>query len=288
MPKIIDICGNDAVKNTGTKDLKRLGEVVKYVLAKEGQKFANETEFKTEANWNTAKQNKDVIVMYDVETVEDTSTEDTYEDTRTNKIRTKNGRPSASFKHNTDVCSYGAIKSIEHSVYTRIFEITSKGYVIGVANSDGSIQGRKMKNFIVPQLKRATSEASESVTVEVIYKSAMDIVDNPAIVSPSFDIEELEGIYDIELEIVSASATEIVVKAKAGCCGLDVSSFSGTDWKLLTTAGATQSITADSHANGQYTLTGTGWVTGTLELNGVISQPGIMYETPVKATVTIS
>ena len=101
----------------------------------------------------------------------------------------------------------------------------------------------------------------------------------------------MEGIFDVQLAQVSATATTIKFTASAGCSGGGalVTSLIAANIVVKNAAGAIQTVsfvTAD--ANGVYTLTGTGFANGhTVSLNGVVAQTTIMYESPEPLVVTI-
>lgn len=285
---IIDICdaNGNAVKPTGTKGQKFWGATVKYILAKENQSFANKEDFKSKAKHDEQKASKDIVYFFEVDTVENANTEPAFYESRINKERTKKASKIKKFKHELGICSHSALVSYEDSEYTRIYEITEKGYIVGIANDDRTIQGQSIKSFTVGLREEATFEAIESTTVEVYYKDADELVNNHAVVSPDFDAEDMEGVYGVYFNVTSASATELVVEASTGCCDGIVSNLELANWKFVKADGTDQPITAASFADGSYTLTGTSLVSGTLSLNGVIVQTNIMYD-GIDAKVTI-
>ena len=286
---IIDIggTGSNTAKPTGQKGQKFWGATTKYILAKETQVFANKEDFKSKLKHNELKASKDIVYFFEVDTVENANTEPSFYESRINKVRTKKATKIKKFKHELGICSHSALASYEDSGYTRIYEITEKGYLIGIANDNGSIKGQAIKSFSVGLREEATFEAVENTTVEVYYKNAEELIDNPAVVSPDFDVEEMEGIYGVNFNIKSASNTRIVVEAiTTGCCGGIVGGLEKANWKFVKPNGTNQPITTSSFSNGLYTLVGSNFTSGTLTLNGVIVQTNIMYD-GIDAKVTI-
>ena len=280
MARIIS-CGSDALNaqlNTGTKGFKSRGKVVKYILAKSDQKFENVADFKDETKHNDFAKTKDIVYFFEIEKPENANTEDTFLESAINKEISQEGKKIKKFRHELNDCDYKALKSYENSDYTRIYEITSKGFIKGIANDDGSIHGMDIKQFLISQYEEATTDAFESATVEVIYKDRDQFINSPAVVKPNFDVEQKNGIFEVGVEVVSASDTELQLKLTVGCCGDALESLVLADFKLVKTDGTAQTITASSQTDGLYILTGTGLVTGVLSTDGVIVKTNAMYE----------
>lgn len=98
----------------------------------------------------------------------------------------------------------------------------------------------------------------------------------------------MNGIFDVTLALVSASATSIKFTVDAGCAGDVVSSLETANITLKTALGAAvihSFVAADS--NGVYELTGTGFVNGlVVDLNGVVAQTEASYESTAALTVS--
>jgi len=106
---------------------------------------------------------------------------------------------------------------------------------------------------------------------------------------PTWSQIEIQGIFDVTLTLVSASATSVKFTANTGCAGGDnkVTSFETADITFKTALGVavTHSFVAPD-ANGVYELTGTGFVNGNvINLNGVVQQTEATYESTAALTV---
>jgi hypothetical protein len=107
---------------------------------------------------------------------------------------------------------------------------------------------------------------------------------------PTWSQIELNGIFDVEISIVSASATSVKFTVDAGCAGDIVTSLENADLTFKKPDGTpvTHSFVA-ADANGVYEFTGTGFATGDLVgLNGVVSQPEADYEAIAAKAITVS
>lgn len=282
MAKLID-CGQDSINatlNTGTKGLKSLGETKKYILATQDQKFLSIADFKSESKHDEFIVSKKLVYFFDVESIESANTEDEFLESSINKDISKEGKKINKFRHELDVCSYKALLSYVGSVYTKIYEITAKGYIRGVAYSDGTITGMDLSNFIVSQYSQRYGDVFESAIVEVVYSDRNEFVKNPAVVKADFDAKTKKGVFDATLEIVGTpNTTTIVAKVTSGCCGDVVSGLLLANWKFdKTSDGAPQTIDSVSEVNGVYTFTGTGFESGLLGTDGVINQTSIIIE----------
>ncbi|MBD3198022.1 MAG: hypothetical protein GF317_23430 [Candidatus Lokiarchaeota archaeon] len=165
--------------------------------------------------------------------------------------------------------------------------VTSEGYIIGVENSDGDIeavQASIYKNLMAADAYGATEKLQYTFTEENPETDAANRYD----AKPSaFNVFDVDGINDVELEEVSASATELVVKATiAGSEGtIPVTGLTeNTDW-VMTGTGTISNVSYDS-ATQQYTFVTVGLINGdTLEL-AAPSTTSENYETPESLTVT--
>lgn len=117
-----------------------------------------------------------------------------------------------------------------------------------------------------------------------------------SILTPTPILFKQEGIYDVNLTIVSATNAEIVFKATVGCAdNEDLTSIVLGNVELVNGAGDPQtfSLTGYDAATGNYTITGALLTSGFLSLKNdgvpagtVFEKAGRLYESN-KATVTV-
>ena len=278
MSILVDICGDEGNKYLNTGSSKQCLEkaTVSYALAKGNFTFADLAAFKSKTAWDTARENKDIVVLYSVEQLENANAESTYYESRTLKAETKAARKGKIFTHHLGLCSHGALKSYENSGYNRVFEITEDGHVKGVRNDDGTIKGQLLSSFIVGIREDATLETVPTTKVELTFKDFNEFEQNGVITTPGFSITDYEGIYPLYFSLVSASASEIKVKATAGCEGLEVKNLALADFTLLDASGAAQAISGVTNTDNEYTLTGS-FANGVLK-TAVITKGTVVYE----------
>lgn len=288
----IEICGGGEVspKNTGFKE-QCIESKLNIPIISDGFQFPTVAAFKTVADWKAAIQAKNLVPLFPVYELADASTEDTkFESGSFSKVTAK-GVEKITFECYLSVCAYAALKSYENSgKYAELFEYNEDGDYSGVFASDNTkVKGRKITSIKVTRI-RATKDKVPYVKGEITFADKDDVL-NAVIVKSDLAETDLEGIFDVQLTQVSATATVIKVKASAGCSGGGslITSLVDGDLVVKNAAGAIQSVAFTApDADGVYTLTGTGFVTGhTVSLDGVVAQTTIMYESPEVLSITI-
>jgi hypothetical protein len=288
MPKIIECSQSDvSQKNTGAKEQCLVAPVVRHALAPTSQEFATATAAKTLADWRTAEAAKEIIMLFELEALANANIEPTFFEGR-RKYLTKEGKSAVTFEVHLGACSYGALKSYDGKKM-RVYEFTDDQKIIGTTPDGTKVRGQLITIEVGPQNK-ATDDKPQFCVVTITYEDSKEYINGPVELKPSWSHLELQGIFDIDLELVSASATEIKFKASAGCSGDDViKAFEDADILLKDGSGApaTHSFVA-ADADGVYTLTGTGFATGfTVELNGVVQKTEATYEDTGALVITV-
>lgn len=288
----LEICGSGQKKpkNTGFKE-QCIESKLQIPILSNGFQFPTVTAFKTVADWKAAIKAKSLVPLFPVYELADASTEDTkFESGNFSKITAK-GVEKITFECYISVCAYAALKSYENSGnYGELFEFNEEGDYSGIFASDETkVKGRKIKSLTVTRI-RATKDKVPYVKGEITFADKDDVLD-VVIVKSDLSETDLEGIFDVELKQVSATAGQIKFTASAGCSGGGalITSLTSADVVVKNAAGAVQAVsfvTAD--ANGVYTLTGAGFANGhTVSLNGVVAQTTIMYESPEPLVISI-
>lgn len=283
MVRINEVCGgaDNKVKYYGGKQQCLEAPVKTMIMTTDDFSFNERDLMDIMSNWKKGVQDKDLYPFPNIEGIEDASTEATTKEGRYTTYLLKKGVEGAKYRLDVSICTFSALKTLDNSDFKRVFEITEAGEVTCEVEEDGTIKGRKLSSFFLENRKRATDEDKPYVNTNLKFEN-----DEFDIVKPKADVTDLEGIYDVQLDIVSATATTIKVKAFVSCSGANVENLTQANFKLVKADGTNQNITAVSYANGVYTLTGTGLVSGTLSTNGVIVQPSIMYEAhPTNVTI---
>lgn len=286
---INEVCGTDAAsqpKNLGGKKQCIEGAVLTGLLARDGFYFDSVADAKDPVKQKAAIAAKDVVPLPEFETVEDENTEATTVEKRRKTIISKQGVAGSRYGIDASMCTYAGLKTYQDSDYTRIFEITDADDEEMTCDIDesGKVFGRKLTSTIVGLRTRTNLENDASVPLSLKFSK-----DTYSIIKTGNKFADLEGIFDIEFELVGIpTSTSIKFKALSGCSGRVVKTLETGDVILKNAPGATQSVTFTApDANGVYELVGTAFANGyTLSSNGVLSKDEANYEAPVALTIS--
>jgi len=284
---IIVECAKDGVgnKNTGANEQCLEGVVVRHTLATNDQEFASVASAKTLADWKTDINAKKLIPLYEIEELAIGDTEDTFFEGNS-KYKTKNGKKIRTFNCFIGLCSHNALKSYKGKKL-RVYEHTDAQEIKGTTPDGTKVKGQLVTITVGKRIDAMPDKPAHTpVTLE--YADYNEFEDSGVILKPTWSQIELNGIFDVTLALVSASATSIKFTVDAGCAGDVVSSLETANITLKTALGAavTHSFVA-ADANGVYELTGTGFVNGlVVDLNGVVAQTEASYESTAALTVS--
>jgi hypothetical protein len=285
----IEICGGEAnpQKNTGYKDNCIESKLLIPVLSN-GFEFPSVAAFKTVAAWRAAIASKALVPLFEVYELADASTEDTNFESGNFKKVTSKGVEVITFECYLSIPAYAAMKSYEElGNYGELFEFNEEEDYSGIYAVDGvKVKGRKLKSMSVTRI-RATKDKVPFVKGTITFADKDDVL-GAVIVKSDLEKGHLEGIFDVGLQQVSASATSIKFTAKAGNSFVTSLLEADIEVKDLTGAVVATSFVAPG-ADNTYELTGTGFATGfTVSIKGVVVQTTIMYEGPTPLSITVS
>ncbi|RLA04535.1 MAG: hypothetical protein DRQ45_00605 [Gammaproteobacteria bacterium] len=270
LPVFIDSCSSatQSQLNTGAGTECLEGVTTRLALAKTLHRFTDLDDFKLQATWDTAIESKDIVPLYGVYEVASANVEAVKYESGNFSAVTKNEIKKMTSESYLSICSHKALKSYENSGYTQVYEITENGEILGVYDSDGiQVKGQDITEFEVAIRERAVNDKVPYSMVTITFRDFNEFEDNGIIIKPSWDANVLNGIFEVSLEIVSASATEIVVSATLGCGSEPAVSLELAYWDLATTQ-TIDSSTYDALTE-HYTLGGVALVSGTLSSGGV-------------------
>lgn len=267
--------------NTGAKEQCLTAPVIRHALAETDQEFATATLAKSLAAWRTAEAQKKIIPLFEVEALATADTEDTYFEAR-KKYKTKNGKKIRTFECHLGECSHRALASY-NGKKMRVYEFTD-AQEIKACTVDGVKVRGQLVTIEVGKLVDATDEKPQYTPVTLTYEDYKEYENGPVRLKPTWSHVELQGIFDVNLEIVGVpTSSQIKFKANGGCAGDDeVKVF--VDANITVTAA--NGITPIAHsfvapdANGVYTLTSAAlFANGQLiNLNGVVQSTEATYE----------
>jgi len=274
-------------KNTGAKEQCLEGVVIRHALAPDTQEFETVTAAKTLATWKTQVAAKQIIPLYEIEELAVADTEDTFFEGREKRYKTANGKKIRTFNCFLGLCSHNALKSY-NGKKMRIYEFTDSQEIKGTTPDGTKVRGQ-LVTIEVGKRVDAMPDKPAFTPVTLTYADYNEFEDSGVILKPTWSQIEVQGIFDVDLTLVSASATSLKFTVSAGCSGDDkISSFTSEDITLKTALGVdvTHSFVA-ADGNGVYELTGTGFVnTLVIDLNGIVSQPEAIYESTGALSVT--
>ena len=285
----IDICSGEAnpQKNTGYRDNCIESKLLIPVLSN-GFEFPSVTAFKTVADWRAAIAAKSIVPLFPVYELADASTEDTkFESGNFSKVTSK-GVEKITFECYLSVAAYAALKSYQElGNYGELFEFNEDGDYSGIYAVDGvKVKGRKIKELTVTRI-RATKDKVPYVKGSITFADKDDVL-GAVIVKSDLEEGHLEGIFDVGLQQVSASATSIKFTAKAG--NSFVTSLTDSDVEVKNASGVVQAVSfVAPGVDNTYELTGNGFATGfTVSVKGIVVQTTIMYEGPTPLSITVT
>jgi len=263
-----------------------LSVIAKIFLAKEGFSFATITDAQTESKWDDAIKAGDLIPFPLVFSTEN-SDEDTVYDTgsagKQHKIR--EGKSVNTYNHITTLCVHKNLRSYD-GFKGGYFAVDENENILGTSSDGVKFEPITIDTLSVNKMSASDGSNARYTPVHIIDSNPAEFNDRGASFKVSWNIKRKEGLKPVSLGIVSASATEIIVNALVSCDGTPVSGLDVADFILetgQTISGAVESATI----LGQYTLSGTGLVSGTLNLAApsVLSINGFQSEGSVTVTI---
>ncbi len=203
--------------------------------------------------------------------VEDNSKAVAYEDTNLAYLEADNGQYRYRLMISKSICMHKATFSHKRSD-GRVFLIDKKNQLFGTKGVDGKFKGFKLQLLNPENLMIGVdgSVATKS-PIQIALDDTGEINENGYTVKAGSVISSLVPLADVTLTLVgSVSATTIVVDVKASCDGTPITGLVVADFALTETDGDPQTITSaveSTTVEGRYTLTGTAFVDGFLNLD---------------------
>lgn len=154
---------------------------------------------------------------------------------------------------------------------------------------DGDFAGLNVSLINLEKIKFSDGSVASTSPLYVVLKDSNEIDKNGVLIPADF-VGELNRLTDVELTIPvtpATSATAIPVTVKNACDGTDVSGLVLADFVLLTAAGVAQTITSVTESNGVYTINGTAFVDGTLNLVAPAALTVEAYESLAAVAVNV-
>jgi hypothetical protein len=285
---VIVECSQEGVgnKNTGAKEQCLEGVVIRHALATDEQEFATVTEAKSLAAWKADRDEKKIIPLYEIEELAVADTEDTFFEGNS-KYKTKNGKKIRTFNCFLGLCSHDALTSYNNKKM-RVYEFTDAQEIKGTTPDGIKVRGQ-LVTITVGKRVDAMPDKPAYTPVTLEYADYKEFENSGVILKPTWSQIELEGVFDVRIHQVSASATSVKFTVDAGCAGDVVTSFETADLTFKTALGVAVTHTfVGADPDGVYEFTGTGFVAGNvIDLNGIVVQTEATYESVGGLSITI-
>lgn len=285
---VIVECSQEGVgnKNTGANSQCLEGVTIRHTLGTEDQIFDTVEDAKDLAVWKADINTKKLIPLYEIEELAVADTEDTFFEGNS-KYKTKNGKKIRTFNCFVGLCSHDALTSYNNKKM-RVYEHTDAQEIKGVTPDGVKVRGQLVTITVGKRIDAMPDKPAHSpITLE--YADFKEFENNGVILKPTWSQIELNGIFDVHIKQVSASATSVKFTVDAGCAGDLVTSLETANITFETAGGVevTHSFVG-ADANGVYELTGTGFEAGNvIDLNGIVVQTEATYESTGGLSITI-
>lgn len=215
---------------------------------------------------------------------ENISEEAIYEDTPLAYLSVRDGNYRFRFSIKESLCLHKAMFT-HRATSGRAFILDIENQLIGTQDVAGNFMGFTVQLLHTEKLIIGDGSVSTKSPIVLALANNKELDQNGAIIDGSF-VNTLNRLTDVTIEVLSSDDSEIVANVFATCDGTPVSGLILADFVLLDENGDPQSISGITEEDGKYTLTGSGWTSGTLSLDPPASLSIQAYESNV-ATVTI-
>lgn len=216
---------------------------------------------------------------------ENLSEEAVYEDTPLAYLAVRDGNYRFRFGIKESLCLHTAMYT-HRATSGRVFLFDVENQLIGTSDAAGNFYGLTIQMLNSEKLIISDGSVSTKSPILVALSNNKELDADGSIISAPF-VNTVNRLTDILLTVVSASDTEIVVRAAVECDNTALNGLVTADFILLDADGASQTISGSSEADGVYTLTGSSWTSGTLKLAAPADLSVQAYESNI-ATVTIA
>lgn len=224
--------------------------------------------------------------------MENVSKEATYEDTVYSYLPVDDGQYRWKPAIRENFCTHKAM--FTHRANSgRIIAIDHLGQLFLTKKSSGAGAGFLIQTLHTEKLLLNDGSVATKSPFLVALKNNAEI-DKSGIVISLDSVGELNRIIDLEVEVISAVANQVVIKVTAECDGTEIEGLStvvGEDIFIYTTAGVSQLITGIvDNGDGQYTITRSSgsYVDGYIQLADADNLSIEPYEQPKQTLLDIA
>ena len=282
---------NITKKNLGLSKCNKLPSLIKSIITTPATFKLTPSQLLTEAATKTALQNallsgiaQRIYLWPNFVGFENISQEAVYEDNALAYIPVRDGNYRFKFHIKESLCFHKAMYT-HRANGGRAFLFDVENQLIGTQDDDGNFMGLSIQNLNTEKLMFSDGSVSTKSPILLALSDNKELDQDGAILDAAF-VNTLTRLTDVTLEVVSASATTIVVKVFVTCDETPVNGLTDEDFVVLDAAGDPQTISGATEDDGTYTLTGSSIDSGTIDLVAAadLSVPG--YEAQ-ETTLTV-
>ena len=232
---------------------------------------------------------KEIYLWPQMFSSESQSEETTYQSTPLGKRKVRDGFYEWLINFSDSLCSHRAMYT-HRATSGRIIFWDTDNQIIGTQNVDGDFLGFSIQMLNTEKFMPNTGSEVAMSPVRVTLTDNLELDRDGSLIGMSA-LSTLIPLTEIEVAVVSAIATAVVVDVKVMCDSVPLEGLTTGDFILLTAGGASQVITSVTESGsipGRYTLAGTGLVTGTVNTAPPDDLSVQAYESLTPAVVTIA
>lgn len=276
--------------NIGYSRCKKFPQQLKGMITTPFNFELTESDASTSTAWQAAilAEKKNRIFYWPNATNMEVLSEDTvYEETSLSNMLVRDGRYRFRFSFSENLQLHKAMFS-HKGFFGRVFLIDNENKIIGTETSTGGFAGFELDLLNPEKIMFNDGSVRSKTPVYVSLYDNVELDKNGAMVDGSF-LRQLERLTDATLDIQGTpTSTEIVVDVKSALDNEPVLGLILADFVLLDASGSAQSITSiteDANIEGRYTLTGTGLVSGPLDLAAPADSTVVFEGIPANVTI---
>lgn len=260
--------------NPSTSCNKPEGMIKQVIFAKESVSFADITAALLKAGWDSLIQSKAIIPLPVAMSTEPMNEGAIYEQTPLGSTFVRDGRMELKVNIEANLDLHSKIRTLNTGNYNKVFLVYTSGVILATKQPSSDILyplGLQMMH-VEPQVLNDGAVTSKT-PIHLTFDDLKEFNDYPALIVPTWNPLRLSALKNVQLKVISANATTIVVDAYIPHVNSEfknpVEGLVSADFLSTTAAGVVEtigSVAPDTNVLGRYTITGTGLVTGFIDL----------------------
>nr|NHJ85911.1 hypothetical protein [Asgard group archaeon] len=208
--------GTDALGNIGSLACSKgnpFVDAVSLFLTTNDFEFATKASFATQADWETGIKAKKIFPLHGIVEFEDQSEDSQYYESPTGvRIPRRLGKYRHMYMFNKGLEVHKALQSFRNA-NLKCFAVDAAGNISGTSPDGVKVTGMDIEMINPEKMKSALQDNTPAWTpVAVDLADAKEWNENGIFVNPSWNPLLEEPVTDVEISVVSATATEIVLK----------------------------------------------------------------------------